>query len=65
MTLLILGKDTTKTNWRKSTGLFSDMEEYISDFFDEVLVNAKDCVIKQNRLNMLTRLVSSFSKVVP
>jgi len=40
------------------------MEEYISDFFDKVLVNAEDCVVKQNRLNMLTRLVSLFSKVV-
>lgn len=40
------------------------MEEYISDFFDKVLVNTEDCVVKQNRLNMLTRLVSLFSKVV-
>ena len=41
------------------------MEEYVSDFFDKVLVNAKDQVIKQNRLNMLTKLVSLFSRVVP
>jgi len=40
------------------------MEEYISDFFDKVLVNTEDCVVKQNRLNTLTRLVSLFSKVV-
>lgn len=41
------------------------MEESISDFFDKVLVNTEDCVVKQNRLNMLTRLVSLFSRVVP
>lgn len=41
------------------------VEESISDFFDKVLVNADDRVVKQNRLNMLTKLVSLFSKVVP
>ncbi len=41
------------------------MEESISDFFDKVLVNSEDCVVKQNRLNMLTKLVLLFSKVVP
>ena len=41
------------------------MEEYVSDFFDKVLVNSEDQVVKQNRLNMLTKLVQLFSKVVP
>ena len=41
-----------------------DMEESISTFFDKVLVNTEDSVVKQNRLNMLTKLVRLFSKVV-
>ena len=41
------------------------MEDSISAFFDKVLVNSEDQVVKQNRLNMLTRLVQLFSKVVP
>ena len=40
------------------------MEECISDFFDKVLVNTEDQVVKQNRLNMLTKLVTLFSKVI-
>lgn len=41
------------------------LEEHISDFFDKVMVNTEDQVVKQNRLNMLTKLVLLFSKVVP
>lgn len=41
------------------------VEESISAFFDKVLVNTEDVVVKQNRLNMLTKLVLLFSKVVP
>lgn len=41
------------------------MEEYVSDFFDKVLVNTEDQVVKQNRLNMLTKLSLLFSKIVP
>jgi len=41
------------------------MEEHISEFFDKVLVNTEDRSVKQNRLNMLTKLVSLFSKIVP
>ncbi len=41
------------------------MEESISNFFDKVLVNTKNQLVKQNRLNMLTKLVLLFSKIVP
>lgn len=53
------------TQFEKELEICVGMEEYISDFFDKVLVNTEDRVVKQNRLNMLTKLVSLFSKVVP
>lgn len=40
------------------------IEEYISDFFDKVLVNTENSLAKQNRLNLLTRVVDLFSTVV-
>lgn len=42
-----------------------DLEDSISAFFDKVLVNTENRTVKQNRLNMLTKLVLLFSKVVP
>lgn len=42
-----------------------EIEETVSKFFDKVLVNTEDVVIKQNRLNMLTKLVNIFGKIIP
>ena len=41
------------------------IESVISLFFEKVLVNTGDPVIKQNRLNLLTKLVELFSGVIP
>jgi glycyl-tRNA synthetase beta chain len=40
------------------------MEHQLFDFFDKILVNANDKRIKQNRLNLLTKLAFVFDGVI-
>lgn len=50
--------------FKKELDACINIEEYISNFFEKVLVNAEDSKIKQNRLNLLTKVVSLFSTVL-
>ncbi len=50
---------------KKELDASKPVEKAISIFFEKVLVNTGDPVVKQNRLNLLTRLVNSFSRIMP
>jgi len=54
-----------QTGFVKELNACVKMEKVISQFFEKVLVNTGDSVIKQNRLNLLTKLVQLFGKVIP
>ncbi|MDR2646311.1 MAG: glycine--tRNA ligase subunit beta [Holosporaceae bacterium] len=51
--------------FRKQLSACMKMEQTLTDFFDNVLVNINDGQIKQNRLNLLTKLSFIFDGIIP
>jgi len=54
---LSIGKDE---NYEESLKMLSSIKNEINDFFDNVIVNDEDIIIKKNRLELLNMLCKTF-----
>ena len=52
-----IGKDE---NYEESLKILSSIKNEVNDFFDNVIVNDKDIIIKKNRLELLNMLCKTF-----
>ena len=52
-----MGKDE---NYEESLKILSSIKNEINDFFDNVIVNDEDIIIKKNRLELLNMLCKTF-----
>ena len=52
-----IGKDE---NYEESLKILSSIKNEINDFFDNVIVNDEDIIIKKNRLELLNMLCKTF-----
>ena len=48
------------TNRQKSLKILSSIKNEVNDFFDNVIVNDEDIIIKKNRLELLNMLCKTF-----
>ena len=60
-----LSTDDIKIKFEKELNALLSIEKFISIFFEKILVNTENLEIKQNRLNLLTKIVHLFHKVLP
>jgi len=54
---LSIGKDE---NYEESLKILSSIKNEVNDFFDNVIVNDEDIIIKKNRLELLNMLCKTF-----
>ena len=54
---LSIGKDE---NYEESLRILSSIKNDVNDFFDNVIVNDEDVIIKKNRLELLNMLCRTF-----
>ena len=54
---LSIGKDE---NYEESLKILSSIRNEVNDFFDNVIVNDEDIIIKKNRLELLNMLCKTF-----
>ena len=52
-----IGKDE---NYEESLKILSSIKNEVNDFFDNVIVNDEDIIIKKNRLELLNMLCKTF-----
>ena len=52
-----IGKDE---NYEESLKILSGIKNEVNDFFDNVIVNDEDIIIKKNRLELLNMLCKTF-----
>ena len=52
-----IGKDE---NYEESLKILSSIKNEVNDFFDNVIVNDEDVIIKKNRLELLNMLCKTF-----
>ena len=52
-----IGKDE---NYEESLKILSGVKNEVNDFFDNVIVNDEDIIIKKNRLELLNMLCKTF-----
>ena len=52
-----IGKDE---NYEESLKILSSIKNEVNDFFDNVIVNDEDIIIKKNRLELLNMLCRTF-----
>ena len=52
-----IGKDE---NYEESLKILSSIKIEVNDFFDNVIVNDEDIIIKKNRLELLNMLCKTF-----
>ena len=52
-----IGKDE---NYEESLKILSSIKKEVNDFFDNVIVNDEDIIIKKNRLELLNMLCKTF-----
>ena len=52
-----IGKDE---NYEESLKILSSINNEVNDFFDNVIVNDEDIIIKKNRLELLNMLCKTF-----
>ena len=52
-----IGKDE---NYEESLKILSSISNEVNDFFDNVIVNDEDIIIKKNRLELLNMLCKTF-----
>jgi len=54
---LSIGKDE---NYEECLKILSSIKNEVNDFFDNVIVNDEDIIIKKNRLELLNMLCKTF-----
>ncbi len=60
-----LSTDDIKIKFEKEINALLPIEKFISIFFEKILVNTENPEIKQNRLNLITKTVHLFNKILP
>jgi glycyl-tRNA synthetase beta chain len=54
---------SSQTPYRKALEEIASMRPHVDAFFDQILVNAKDQIIRENRLTLLYNILKEFSTI--